>query len=344
MKPKIKNGMIVFAKVILFVALFLMIFRYSGYVLRNKSKTEAIALNFDKPNGSFDVILAGPSHMQYSLQPAQLFGEYGITSCNISSTAQSIPTTYHLVKEMIRRHDPKLVVIDLFCLFYPEAYFTPTRFHQAMDSFPTGPAKAAAINDLVPQERAEFYVDYLLYHGRWKSLTEYDYTAFSTFNETYQLRKETQSFPNDFVAVDPQQKAEIPPLPLEYLEKIVTLCKETDTQLLLTVIPYRADVDNNDTSAQLQQKIYNTAADYAKEWGVDFINGLHYLEEMNFDFTTDMLEYSHVNARGAQKVTTYYGKYIKERYDLPDHSEDAAYEHWHEDYAEYLQLLQEIIK
>ena len=82
------------AKAILFIALFLLIYTYSRDVLRNKSESEALGIIMKQENETYDVILAGPSHMQYAIQPAQLFAEYGIAACNTSTAAQSIPTTY----------------------------------------------------------------------------------------------------------------------------------------------------------------------------------------------------------------------------------------------------------
>lgn len=339
MKQSTKDFLQACAKVLLFLAIFLMLYTYTREVLRDKTQSEALSIVMAQEDDTFDVILAGPSHIQYALHPAQLFGEYGIVSCNTATSAQSIPTTYYVVKEMINRHDPELVVLDLFCLFYPETYFTPVRFHQAIDNFPLSSTKVEAIEDLGGENKKEFYLNYLLYHGRWKELTRYDYTIHDEFNETFQLLYGATPFPEPFAPVDESETAPIPEIPLMYLEKIAELCAQTDTRLLLTVIPYRADVDNNDTSALLQQKMYNTLSAYAEEWGVDFLNGLHCLEEMDFDFNTDMYEFSHVNTSGARKISSYYGQYLLDHYDLPDHRENPRFSHWHDDYALYQQAL-----
>lgn len=326
------------AKVLLFVFLFAMIYTYSRDVLRNKSESEALGIIVKEPDGMYDVILAGPSHMQYAMQPAQLFGEFGIAACNTATSAQSIPTSYYIIKEMIDRHDPELVVLDLFCLFYPDNYFTPTRMHQAIDNFPLSKNKAEAITDLVKDDKSEFFLNYLLYHSRWKELQRFDYTAHKEHNEKYKLLFECQPFDEPFIPT--YEKSDIPEIPLKYLNKLVALCKETDTELLLTVIPYRADIDNNNTSAVLQQQMYNTVEELAKEWGVGYINGLHHLKEMNFDFSTDMFEDSHVNVFGSNKVTNYYGKYIIDNYDIQDRYKEEKYSDWHDDFAEYTQLLE----
>ncbi len=334
-----KKNVIKIAKFMLFIVLFLSIYSYTNDVLRNKSESEAFGVIMEQPNNTYDVILAGPSHMQFAVQPAQLFGEYGIAACNTSTAAQSIPTTYYVVKEMIDRHDPELVLVDLFCLFYPENYFAPARFHQAIDNFPLSLNKAEAIMDLADVSKSEYFINYLLYHTRWKELRRFDYTIHDEKNETYQLLTGTWPFPEPFTP--DFGTAEVPAVPLEYLKKITDLCKETDTKLLLTVIPYRADVDNNDTSAVLQQQMYNTVEQLAAEWGVDYFNSLHHLEEIGFDFTTDMVEFSHVNVSGAEKISSYYGKLIKDNYDIPDRSEDERYAEWYEDYEEYRTKLEE---
>ncbi len=334
MKQKIKKA----AKFLLFAVLFLSIYTYTRDVLRNKSESEAFGIIMQQPDNTYDVILAGPSHIQVALQPAQLFGEYGIASCNTATAAQSLPTTYYVLKEMIDRHQPKLVVLDLFCLFYPENYFTSTRFHQAIDNFPLSLNKAEAIFDLADVSKSEYFINYLLYHGRWKELTRFDYKVHSEFNEKHQVNIGTWPYPDPFVPT--YEKADVPEVPLEYLKKIADLCKETDTELLLTVIPYRADVDNNNTSAVLQQQMYNTVEELASEWGVDYFNGLHHLDEIGFDFTTDMIEFSHVNASGANKCSNYYGKLIKEKYDIPDRSDDENYQSWCDDYQEYVAKLE----
>ena len=301
------------AKAVLFVALFLVLYTGSREVLRNKSESEALGRIFAMPDETYDVVLAGPSHIQYGVQPSVLEKEYNIASCNTATAAQSMPTTYYVVKEMIDRHSPEIVVVDLFCMFYPEVYFTPTRFHQAIDNFPLNKNKAEAILDLVPQGESEFFLNYMLYHGRWKSLARTDYTVQREFDEKNQLLYVTTPFENDFVPLDKSVKGEVPAVALEYLEKIADLCKKTDTELILTVIPYRADVDNNDVTGVYQQSIYNSIEEYAQEWGVEYINLLYCLDDIGFDFQTDMAEFSHLNESGSLKVSRYFGKILSDR-------------------------------
>lgn len=336
MKTKLKSV----AKAIPLILLLIGMLICLNSVFMAKSYNQHMSKIVLAPDGTYDVLLAGPSHMQFAVEPAQLFGEQGIAACNVSTTAQSIPTTYHVLKEMIQRHDPELVVMDVFCLYYPEKIYFSTRLHQALDFFPLSINKIEAIQDLTETNRNEFYIPFILYHDRWNELNNEDYRMYLDTNETYQLLEGLEVFDAPFTPVPKDQIAEIPEVPLGYLEKIVSMCKETDTQLLLTVIPYRADQDNNDTSAVYQQQIFNAAEALAAEWGVPFLNGLHCLEEMNFDFTTDMVEYSHVNASGSYKISAFYGSYIREHFTVPDRSQDPDYADWYQDYNEYLAAVQ----
>ncbi len=301
------------AKAVIFVLLFVMIFNLSGEVLRNKSESEALGKIFSMPNESYDVLLAGPSHIQYGIHPEILAEKFNISACNTATAAQSVPTTYYVVKEMIDRHTPEIVVVDLFCLFCEENYFTDTRFHQAIDNFPLNLNKTEAILDLTGENKSEFFVDYMLYHGRWKSLARNDYVAHKEYNEKLQTLYMTTPYENDFVPLDESITGEIPQVSLEYLKKIVDLCNQTGTKLILTVIPYRADVDNNNVTAEYQQSLYNSVAALAKEWGVEYINLLYHLDEMNFDFQTDMAEFSHLNESGSMKVSEYFGQILADR-------------------------------
>lgn len=298
------------AKAVLFIALFVVLYTYSREVLRDKSESEALGKVIKAPNETYEVVLAGPSHIQYGVHPRILEEKYNIKACNTATAAQSLPTTYYVVKEMIDRHTPEIVVVDLFCLFYPENYFTPTRFHQAIDNFSLNANKSEAICDLVDESKSEFFINYMLYHGRWKQLTKYDYTVQQEFDETQQILDVVTPYENDFVPLDESIRGDIPDVPLEYLEKIVTLCKETDTELILTVIPYRADVDNNGVTGVYQQGLYNSVKELCKKWDVEYINLLHHLDAMGFDFQTDMAEYSHLNRSGSKKVSEYLGKIL----------------------------------
>lgn len=340
---KIKKTAPAVAKLLLFVFLFLTIYNYTDAAFRGSNMHNAIPLVAKQPDESYDVILAGSCHMQLSIQPAQLFAEYGIASCNTGSAAQSIPLSYFLIKEMIDRHSPELVVLDLFTLYEGKPFAADSWAHEALDGLPLTINKARAINELMDEGRKHFYFNYIFYHSRWKELEKADYHLETTVAEKYQFSVDgIAEFPGPFSPVDPEETAEIPELAREYIEKTIKLCKETGTELLLTVTPYRADMTNDSKEASEDiQRLFNSAAKLAEEYGVDYFNCLHHIEDVGLDFMEDYVDASHVNAIGSEKVSRYYGQYLRDNYQLPDRSEDKAFRDWHEDCEEYLKVLEE---
>lgn len=329
-------------KVLLFVFLFLCIYNYTNDAFRGSNMHSALPILAEQPDESYDVVLSGSCHMQLSIQPAQLFSRYGIAACNTGSASQSIPTSYFLIKEMIERHSPELVVLDLFTLYYSEPATTRAWVHEALDGFPLSINKIKAINSLVEKDREEYYFNYILYHSRWKELQKADYVYETTIAEKYQFSVDgINPFPEPFSPISTQESEEIPAVAREYLEKIMQLCNESGTKLLLTVTPYRADVVEDGYTAEQIQKMFNTAEKLAAEYGVDYMNSLYYIDEIGIDFSEDMVDSSHVNALGSEKVTEFYGKYLRENYDLPDRSQDERYSDWHEDCQEYVRVLEE---
>lgn len=91
---------------ILFLVLFVVLLRFATYVLRDKSGAEYIYNFRDEPKNSIDVILLGSSHMYRTIQPMELWNDYGIASYNLGSSEQSLPLSYYLLKEAIRKQKP----------------------------------------------------------------------------------------------------------------------------------------------------------------------------------------------------------------------------------------------
>ena len=59
--------------------------------------------------------------------------------------------------------------------------------------------------------------------------------------------------------------------------------------------------------------------------GIPYINFLDKIEEVRLDFTQDTYDGGlHLNLSGAEKLTHWFGQWLAENYDLPDHSTDAA--------------------
>ena len=109
-------------KIIIKVSIFILIFTISISYLNNiflyksghRSKLyQGLYMNQET---DYDILLMGSSHMNGGVNPNILWNEYGITSFNYATGGQPIDVTYYLLKEALKMHDSKIVVLDLYYL------------------------------------------------------------------------------------------------------------------------------------------------------------------------------------------------------------------------------------
>lgn len=285
---------------------------------------------------SLDVIFFGSSHMLNDVTPMELWHDYGIVSHNAAEYGQVLPITYYVLLDALDRQDPELVVVDVYKIIQDTLIDGPSYLHRSIDTMPMGRGKLAAVYDLVPAgERTEYLWDIAYYHNRWKELRESDLAL--PDNDT----RGWDNLPGvlgrtDFELISESETAEPPAVAVEYLHKIARLCKERGVDLLFVATPYETPVpDDMD-----RQRRVNAVAGLAREWGVPFLNLMYRLDEMDFDFATDLADINHANLSGARKITSYLGAYITENYDIPDRRGEARYAQWDEAYARYVQKLE----
>ena len=83
------------------------------------------------------------------------------------------------------------------------------------------------------------------------------------------------------------------------------------------------------------QEKMNDAIRIIKDNGFEVIN-FNALEDFKYiDFNTDLYNENHINIYGSTKYTLYFAKYLKERYNLPNHKEDKNYNSWNKEYERF---------
>lgn len=106
--------------------------------------------------------------------------------------------------------------------------------------------------------------------------------------------------------------------PMEYLDKIRTLCGENGITLIFTKAPSLEpqwyDTDEEQVSA------------YAEKYNIPYINFYDLLEETGIDYETDTYDGGfHLNLSGADKLSEYLGRQLADIYGVPDRREDEKY-------------------
>ena len=219
------------------------------------------------------------------------------------------------------------MVLDVYKVVQDSLIDSKASLHYTLDNMSFGLPKLRAIFELLePEDRAEYLLDIILYHTRWKELTEEDFQKPDTTEKGAQALF-TTARPYEGWTVLPESET-APPAEVEiaYLERIVELCRQEGIELLLTAAPFTTPEDDDLN----RQAAVNAVTGYAEAWGVPFVNLMHRTEEMDFDFSTDMADTYHVNWRGMEKVTAWLGDYLEGHYSLPDHRGEASYSRWDE--------------
>ena len=106
---------------------------------------------------------------------------------------------------------------------------------------------------------------------------------------------------------------------LEYLNKIITLCRERGIPLMLLKTPA---LERRDA-----QPIYNTVSDIASINGLDFVN-MNLMDDETGVTAADWSLDRHMNGSGARKVAHWLGAFLQSEYGIADHRGDARYASW----------------
>lgn len=292
-------------------------------------------MQFFQQEADFDVLFMGSSKVINGVLPMELWNDYGIVSYNMGGHANTLPTSYWVLRNALDYTTPKCVVID--CLGSGWDSLIASNFsysHLSFDAFPLSPTKIQAVYDLIDPEawdnprakRMELLWNFSIYHSNWNTVNYYDFFPYFTYQKGAEPRVHV-SLPAEMASVSPDSKCAWDVRGTEYLIKAIELCKERGIDVILVNIPYPA------TEGELIAA--NTVADIAAAYDVQHLNFFH----MGIvDYRTDMYDPdSHLNPSGALKITDYLGKLLSEQYGIPDRRTDPAYVSWHEDAGNYQQ-------
>lgn len=322
---------------IAFLVVGMLLFLQISEVLRKKAGAGSDMIHgfYEIEENTLDVICIGSSHAYSSFQPNFLWEEYGLTSYVLGSQRQTVATSYYLLLEALQHQQPKVVILETYYMYYTKKYSTEAALRNATDGMRLGTVKLQMIDDILSEfsleDKLSWYLPFLLYHGRWTELKDYD------FNKNLYLKGGIQSY-----KIKAQEEPELPDTATElsetvteYLDKIIGLCEEKSIPLVMYAAPYGVEDGDEETFAK-RQGVSITLETYLEEENVPFF-WYQKENEIGIDFSTDLRDSGHLNSYGAEKVTKALGAYMTENYDLTDHREDADYASWEEDYQKFVE-------
>jgi hypothetical protein len=117
----------------------------------------------------------------------------------------------------------------------------------------------------------------------------------------------------------PLDDPSLPERAWEYLEKMRLLCEEKGIQLILIKAP------TNFWGYYWYDEWEEQIASYAKEKNLPYYNFIPKAEEIGIDWSRDTYDGgAHLNVYGAEKLTAYFGKILREQFNIADRRGDTT--------------------
>lgn len=297
---------------------------------------------YNEKNNIFDVIFIGNSESSRAYSPICIWNKYGIISYNYSSSLQTVEIAYYKLKETLKYQKPKVVVLEVNS-FFDIGSSTDEAYRRVIDNWKFDTVKLEAIFDksIKLENRLSYVFPILRYHSRWNELdandfkkltTEYKKIAYKGF-PMIASKKTYQGDLNYMQKID--KTVDIPEENMSYIDKIITLCNEKNIKVILAEVPVP-----NIWSLEKNNRILKLANKY----GLEFIDFNMLQEKINIDWSCDTYDSgNHLNIYGAEKVSNYIGKILSEKYNIPNHKNDANIaDEWNEEAQRYEQHKKEL--
>lgn len=254
---------------------------------------------------TMDIVAVGSSHLYCSFHAPLLESEYDVDAYVLGTSAQTMALTYYGVREAIERQHPDVIVLELFYCFFEDELVQSAYTHDFFDEMPWGEVKIEAINALIPEEeRMAYRIPFVFYHSRWKELQAKDFSGMASDSRGFWASEQVTSY-EPVAVLDESDMLEIPQISKEYLDRIVDLCNEEGITLICYAAPFYSMQDVEGMDMETMQRYYNWLDRYLEQKGIEFVNFFHLLDEIQFDYATDLKDYGHCNTSGATKITRY---------------------------------------
>lgn len=309
-----------------FVVLLVLILRHIYSVLSWKDTAgnylSSVQQLYHTPEQTMDVVFMGSSHCYCSIYPEFLWRDYGYSAFDMAVSGQDKSANYYSLLELLKTQSPQVVFVEAYALLY-DGYSQEGNAYRNLLSMKNSINNFRLIREAVDEEKQ---MDYLLrwpvVHTRYAELTRYDFVQYAPSEygrgANWGWGQGTGAWPE--AAKSCMSAAPLSEENLRWLDRILTLGAEKDIDIVFYVAPMQ--VYNG------EQAVYNGAAEYVTAAGAEWIDCNKLFDEMGISADTDFEDAYHCNAYGAEKVTSYMGRYLQENYALEDHRGDDAYTVW----------------
>lgn len=255
----------------------------------------------EEPKDTVDVVVMGDSLSYGMINPIDFWQQEGITSYIAGEEGQVTPRTYLELKSIFKNQSPKLVIIETGIMghnFGTEVY--STLYQSVYDAFPV-----------------------MKYHELWKVMLGKKDNRVPEHFKGFNKRDIIAGYTGGEYMIPTDEIHHVRGISKWYINRIKKLCDDNGAALILVSMP---------SPINYNYEKHNGLVELSNELGVPYIDFNLMTDELGFDWSYDMLDDNdHVNIYGTEKTGNYLMQYIKDNYDLVNHSKDARYKYWNEE-------------
>lgn len=283
--------------------------RYLGFVMMPRSEVEgsnetmevrdysSYYFTREKPN-SADTLFIGSSHVYCGIDVNIMNKEYGKNALMLATSSQTLDLSYYAIMSAIPMQHPERIYLETFCAVYDEQKQKPLSSRALLNDLPNwSRGKWLAAKD---SGQPMYYYFYPItdMHNTWWKVTSRDFILPRLpEGERYSFHGDRIRDVDDWTLSASLEDVEIPEESLYWLRRIVQLCRENNTELILFTAPYPADAR--------EQTIFRLMADFAKENGLVYYNLVDDYEKVGIDLHSDFFDGNHMNIYGQEKLSRY---------------------------------------
>lgn len=316
--------------VLLFFAQALLLPKY----MSEEKKEGALTAEYYTHAGGHDILFLGDCEAYETFVPAVLWKECGLTSYVRGGPQQLVWHSYYTLADTLQYETPQAVVFNVLALKYGEPQDEAYN-RMNIDGMRLSGHKLQCIRASMTD--GESFLSYLFpllrYHARWSELTSEDFRFLFT-RDTVSLDgylPKTEIVPMEEASQDPPllTQPSLPQTSMEYLQKMVTLCREHNIRLILVKAP------TNTWKYWWYDEWDAQITAFARENEIAYYNLINNVEEIGLDFTTDTYDAGvHLNISGAEKTTRYLATILQNSGLTHNGETDTAY--WTKQYESFV--------
>ena len=302
---KIKRVII---KAIIFALFFCTIDVVFGILLEHFYFQQKRKLTYALEQCNEDVLLFGSSRAQHHFNTKVIADSVGFSAYNLGSGGQNIFYHYAILKSILARYTPKLVVLTIETI---DIYKTPA----AWDKEKLSAFYPYYFRDKTVQEVVDFrsnYEHYKMFSNLYRYNSEivsimmlkmfYNDMEIAYQNGGYIPIPEEPHYKGAFSIAGEGFGQKIDTLKIEYINKFISLCKDNNVECILVITPWFANFADN-------YLFVDEVNELSLFYDTPFLNYINDKEFIRADYFKDK---KHLNSKGANVFSSKFALDLKD--------------------------------